>query len=200
MTGIEITELCLLGLSPLLAIGAAMVLYNIYVASRRKELLLEQDKSYEREYLLWWESVKGHHGLVPVFCPVKTLTKEKCYLFIHHASLYEAYEPQMPKGFDVACGVTVDRRWSVMDQVGAVAFLGHCRICVMASRIYVKSGLVEINIPLEEITSVVASCSALMIDSESLDQPLIFRNINGQQLRDTIHVLVNEAKKIAPFQ
>lgn len=55
--------------------------------------------------------------------------------------------------------------------------------------LYLK-GSRDVKIPLGELQVVATSCSNFLVETKSMDRPLIFTEVNGQMLRDTVYMLL----------
>ena len=194
---IEILGWILLLLSPFLAIVTACMLYNAYCASNRREKRLETDHRFNADYLSWREWIKARGGIQPIFCSRVFSEGEVCYAYEQAARLFEPLLPHVldedevtdAPVFDTACGVPVGEDWSILDCFEGVNFIGKGFLFVTNRNIYLK-GVREIKMPLGDLQVVATSSSNFLIEGRSMDRPLIFTEVNGQMLRDTVYMLL----------
>ena len=198
----ETIEWVLLALSPFLAFGVAYMLYNSYCDSNRREKRLQTDQRLNADYLTWREWVKARGGIQPVFCSRAFNKDEVCYAYEREAFSYAPLMPHMLDRaseeeapiFDTACGASVGEGWSILDCFEGVNFVGKGFLFVTDRNLYLK-GSGAVKIPLGELQVVAASCSNFLVETKSMDRPLIFTEVNGQMLRDIIYMLL-EARTV----
>lgn len=199
MMSIETLEWILLVLSPFLAIVAAWMLYNAYRTSNGREDQLVKDHRLNADYLTWREWIRARGGIQPVFCSRVFEAGEVCFACEQEAC---SYEPLMPHVlgreamgnapvFDTPCGVPVGEGWSILDCFEGVNFIGRGFLFVTNRNLYLK-GLREIKIPLGNLQVVATSCSNFLVKTKTMDRPVIFTRVNGQMLRDTVYMLLEE--------
>jgi len=199
----------LLASVPVLAFFTAKAIYNAVCVSRHKERLLERDLCYDLEFRNWWGSVQAHRGIQRAFCTMELEADEVCYLYSGRVSVFSPdlpsdefeIEPQSEEGvaFDVDCGVCVSPNWSVMDWFPSVSFQGSCVLCVTNKYIRLFGGGIDLEIGLEEIRMVAAACSSVLIETRNESQPLLLGSVNGQIVRDILHILVDEEQEMRPW-
>ena len=200
---IETLEWILFALSPVLAFGVAYVLYNAYCGSSGRERRHRADRRLNADYQMWREWIKARGGIQPVFCSRAFNKDEVCYAYEREAFSYEPLMPHMldktsvedAPVFDTACGAPVGEGWSILDCFEGVNFVGKGFLFVTDRNLYLK-GSREIKIPLGELQVVATSCSNFLVETKSMDRPLIFTEVNGQMLRDTVYMLLE--KRTAP--
>ena len=196
---IETLEWILLLSSPFLAIATACMLYNAYCASNRRERRWATDHHLNTDYFTWREWIKACGGIQPVLCSRVFEEGEVCFACEREAF---SYEPSMPHVlgreemadapvFDTACGVPVGEGWSILDCFEGVNFIGKGFLFVTNRNLYLK-GLREIKIPLGDLQVVATSCSNFLVEAKTMDRPVIFTRVNGQKLRDTVYMLLEE--------
>ena len=196
---IETLEWILLVLSPFLAIATACMLYNAYCASNRREKRWVTDHRLNTDYFTWREWIKARGGIQPVFCSRVCEEGEVCFACEQEAFAYEPLRPHMlgreeienVPVFDTACGVPVGEGWSILDCFEGVNFIGKGFLFVTNRNLYLK-GLKEIKIPLGDLQVVATSCSNFLVETKTMDRPVIFTRVNGQMLRDTVHMLMEK--------
>ena len=200
---IETLEWILLLLSPFLAIASACMLYNAYCASKRREKRVVTDCRLNTDYFTWREWIKARGGIQPVFCSRAFEEGEVCFACEQEAF---SYEPVMPHAldreegadepvFDTACGVPVGEGWSILDCFEGVNFIDKGFLFVTNRNLYLK-GLREIKIPLGDLQAVATSCSGFLVESRTMDRPVIFTHVNGQILRDTVYMLLEKQRNV----
>jgi len=186
-----------LWIAPIVAIFTAKAMYNAIATSRRKELRENRDEGHDADFHVWWETVKAA-GLKSVFCPMAISEGENCYYYAYRALLYEPWQPSLPQWsvdrciFDVPCGTPIGRHWSVLDSFESLRFVGKGSLCVTDKYLYFRGLGSDLQISIEELHTVAASCSALLIGALALDRPLLFDAINGQKVRDILHMVRGE--------
>ena len=200
---IETLEWILLVSSPFLAIATACMLYNAYCASNRREKRLLTDHRLNADYFTWREWIRARGGIQPVFCSRVLEEGEVCFACEREAF---AYEPLMPHVlseeemadapvFDTACGVPVGEGWSILDCFEGINFIGKGFLFVTNRNLYLK-GLKEIKIPLDDLQVVATSCSNFLVETKTMDRPVIFTRVNGQKLRDTVYMLLEKRMNV----
>ena len=187
-------EWTLLVTVPVFAVMTAMYVYRTLLLSRQRELAIRDDESRENEYANWCESVRAHGGLQPVVCPVRLNEGERCYSFDNSVALYVPADPHEHHGegvlFDTKPGQPVGGGWSIMDCFYRVQFVGRGRLCVTDRSISFCDFGKRQEIQIEDVHTVAASRSCLLVGAEPMDRPLLFQNVNGQRLRDVIHTML----------
>jgi len=186
-----------LGLSPILALYTARGLYNAVCISKRKEQLSARDNWHDEEYRTWRERLKICGGLESVFCPLPIGVGETCYAYFYEVSPYAAVgsfmnlmEEDVPF-FDTERGVPIARGWSVLDHCATTEYLGKAGMCVTDRHLYVKGISADLRIPLEDVRVVMAACSSILIGIQAFDRFLLIDAVNGQKIRDVLHVLMD---------
>ena len=189
-------EWTLLAVAPIAAGWLAMTVYRTWYLSDRREKAKKDDEGREFEYGTWRETVLAHGGPQPVYCPVPLEIGEQCYSFDNSVSLYMPSDPHEHHGegvlFDTEPGQPVGGGWSIMDCFHQVQFAGRGRLCVTDRCISFGDLGSRREIQFDDVHTVAASRSCLLIGTEQMDRPLLFQNVNGQRLRDVIHYLMEE--------
>ena len=187
----------LVALAPIVAFRLAMAVFRSWSISSRREQVQKKDEGRETEYLSWREAVRAHGGMQPVFCPIPLEAGEQCYSFDNAVALYVPTDPHEHHGdgvlFDTLPGQPVGGGWSIMDCFYRVQFAGRGRLCVTDRSISFCNIGSRQEIQLEDVHTVAASCSCLLVGSEQMDRPLLFQNVNGQRLRDVIHFVIGRS-------
>jgi len=196
----EYVQWGLLFLAPFLAVFTAKGVYNAVSLSRQKERRHEQDLCHDLEYLHWWGAVEAHRGIHSVFCPFPIEDDETCYMFSSQVPVYfpdspgdgpdSAEDGDEGTSFDVELGISVAPDWSVMDWFPSVGFKGLGTLCVTNRRVYLQGAGFDLRIDLADIHTVSAACSSVLIGCRDHAAPLILGSVNGQVIRDVLHLLV----------
>lgn len=192
-------EWAVLVVSPFMAIGVACMLYNVCCAADVREGRQWGDHRLNAAYLTWREWIRARGGLQPVYCSRALEEGEVC--FAHESEAF-SYVPFMPHVshvhaemeapvFDTSFGVSVGEGWSILDCFEGVRFVDRGALLVTNRHVYLR-GAREIKIPLGDLRVVATSCSNFLIEAKEMDRPLIFTRVNGQMLRDTIYMLLEE--------
>jgi len=179
-------------LSPVLALLVSKVLYDLF--SRKDVGPVATDQMYDSAYGRWCREMAVDGRMRAVDSPLALGVGETCFACGIAVALYQ---PSLPcwgehNGvfFDTACGASVGRGWSLMQRMPGVTFQGRGTLCVTDRNILFDAvGSLHV-IPLETIHTVAASCSELLVGSEGMDRPFVFQGVNGQQFRDTLHILL----------
>ena len=185
-------EWTLLVLSPVMAVVAIAVVLGILRSSQKKAQSVVKDKRFTRAYYAWRDRIL-RTGLQPVACPMPLTAGERCFSFSSSIELYEPTEPHAHCSsealFDMEIGAGVGSDWSILDCFDNVRFCGKGDLCISDRCLYF-TGSRKLNIPFPSMHTVAASCSGLMIGARGMDRPLLFMDVNGQVLRDMIHMLM----------
>lgn len=196
---IGLTELFVLFIAPVGAILLALMLFKSFSNTRAKARGDSSDLSdtkNDANYSIWREHIRARGGVDPVYCPLPLEDGECCFFFTNTATLFV---PAMPGDyfeddgliFETEFGESTGVGWSVLERFDAVKFVGGGRLYITDRRIgFVGSS--TYMIPLHNIRRIAASCSGLMVASEVIDRPLVFGRINGQQLRDILHIMMED--------
>ncbi|MBO7722034.1 MAG: hypothetical protein J6T01_06480 [Kiritimatiellae bacterium] len=191
---LEEIEWLMFGCAPIMAIFVAMMVYNAIRSSRRKEQLLERDMRFGNEYRTWRENVKNDGGINHTFCPMSLEGGERCFAFEDAVAFYEPASTgilyRRDLGAETECGADVEPGWSVTDCFDEVRFIGNGRLLVSDRRVCFSGTGLRRAIPLEDVRSVAAACSGVILETRSKDRPMLFNGINGQRVRDTILILM----------
>ena len=193
---VETIEWILLAVSPFLAVGFACMMYNAIFARRAGELLQEMDQRMDSAYRTWREWTKARGGVQPAFSSTAfEKTGETCFAYEREAVSYEPVRPHTSVAtdglvFDTPCGMSVSGGWSILDCFDGVQLVGRGALFVTDQNLYLRGTGTEIKIPLKDVWMVATACSSFLIEARSMDRPLIFTGVNGQKLRDTIHMLM----------
>ena len=181
---------------PVAAALTAMMVFNSMLSSRRREEQRQTDENRESEYSFWCEGVRAHGGIQPVFCPVTLEEGERCFSFDCSVALYLPSEPHEHHGeeviFDTEPGQPVGGGWSILDCFHQVRRVGCGQLCVTNRCISFGSCGSQQKIMLEDVHTVAASRSCLLVGSDQMDRPMLFQDVNGQRLRDVIHYVLEE--------
>ena len=181
---------------PIAAALTAMWVFNALMISRRRDELRQIDENRESEYSFWCEGVRAHGGIQPVFCPVTLEEGERCFSFDCSVALYLPSEPHEHHGeeviFDTEPGQPVGGGWSILDCFHQVRRVGCGQLCVTNRCISFGSCGSQQKIMLEDVHTVAASRSCLLVGSDQMDRPMLFQDVNGQRLRDVIHYVLEE--------
>ena len=187
----------LIAVSPFAAVKLAMMAFDLWTRSVQHEKERLEDESRETEYGNWYEGVLARGGIRPVFCPLPLSDGELCYSFDNAVSLYLPSDPHEHHGdgvmFDTEPGQPVGGGWSILDCFHRVRFAGRGRLCVTDKCISFGDFGRRQEISLDDVHTVAASRSCLLIGTEEMDRPLLFQNVNGQRLRDVIHFVLEGA-------
>ena len=187
-------ECLLLVTLPPIAIWCAISIFKSAVLSRNRKMAACANRWHDDEYYTWRESVQARGGIMPVFCPMNLGPGEQCFSFDSSVSLYVPFEPHEHHGdgvvFDTQFGQPVGGDWSVLDCFDNVQFIGRGRLCVTDRKISFGDCLQMQTVSLLDVHTVAASSSCLLIGAERMDRPMLFNDVNGQRLRDIIHLLL----------
>ena len=190
----HLAQWALVAIAPIVAVQLAMSVFRTWSISRRREQVQKKDEGREAEYFSWLEAVRARGGMQPVYCPIPLDAGELCYSFDNAVALYVPTDPHEHHGegvlFDTQPGQPVGGGWSIMDCFNRVRFAGRGRLCVTDRSIAFCNFGSRQEIQLEDVHTVAASCSCLLVGSEQMDRPLLFQNVNGQRLRDVIHFVI----------
>jgi len=178
---------------PVVVLLACKAFYGMF--ARVQDPGFGPDQMYDSAYGNWRRRVMSANGrLESVFAPFPLLAGERCFACGIAVALYL---PSCPTAsghegilFDTACGVSVGRGWSIVECFPSVRFQGRGTLCVTNRNVWFDMAGGRQVIPLDDIHTVAASCSGLLIGAQAFDRPLVFQGINGQQFRDTLHILM----------
>jgi len=192
-------EWVFLGLSPFLALSAALGIFNAVRRSQIRNRMRGEDHRHNMAYQSWCEWGKAQGGIKPVGTLCLSAYQDPYFALEHEVSLFEPLMPHphfdqdSEPHFDTPCGMFVGEGWSVLDCFDGVRFVAKGSVRVMARALVFDGVLGEVRIPLDEIHTVVAACSSLLVGAASSDRPFLFGGVNGQKLRDIISFLLEAA-------
>jgi len=179
--------------SPFLALLVCKVLAVFFCGNEGG--VVELDQMYDSAYADWRRNLAAVGGrMSSVACPMRMDMGETCFACGVAVALYLPSMPiePAPEGvfFDSACGMNVGQGWSIVDMVPGASFHARGTLCVTDRNLRFEASGDRQVIPLETIHTVSASCSGLLVGTWEHDRPLVFQGVNGQQFRDTLHILM----------
>ena len=189
-------ELLLLCTLPPIAIWSAISIFKSAILSRNRKMEARADRWHNDEYNAWCKVIRAQGRLNPVSCPMTLEPGERCFSYDSSVALYVPFEPHEHHGeevvFDTPFGQPIGGDWSILDCFDSVQFIGRGRLCITDRNISFGDCLQMQAVSLNDVHTVAASSSCLLIGAVRMDRPMLFNGVNGQRLRDIIHLLLKE--------
>jgi len=183
-------------------VALLFVIYGIvqfFVKIDHKKKQEQMDEKMHRAYLTWHNMISTTGELVPYATDLVLSKGEECLRLEYNVTLYEVRAVRTSThtfgSMPITRGIRAGRGYSKSESHDEWRPIATGRLYITNKRIYFDGDMQDRKIPLSQLATVKAECSALEISSNTRQKSMIFTGLNGQICRELIQLVIDSREE-----